>query len=73
VRAQNEEARLFYERMGYRPLVQLPDYYQGVEAALRMGRNLSHRPVDYGIQGIQYNVPGLGVLHLATRGLPPDR
>lgn len=40
VRAQNEGAQLFYKRLGYRPLVQLPGYYQGVEAAVRMGRHL---------------------------------
>jgi ribosomal-protein-alanine N-acetyltransferase len=40
VRAQNEVAQLFYKRLGYRPLVQLPGYYQGVEAAVRMGRDL---------------------------------
>jgi hypothetical protein len=27
--------------MGYRILVQLPGYYQGVEPALRMGRRLT--------------------------------
>jgi ribosomal-protein-alanine N-acetyltransferase len=46
VRAGNEEAQLFYTRMGYRTLVQLPGYYQGVEAALRMGRDLSRRSFD---------------------------
>lgn len=46
VRAGNEEAQLFYARMGYRTLVQLPGYYQGVEAALRMGRDLSRRSLD---------------------------
>jgi ribosomal-protein-alanine N-acetyltransferase len=73
VRAQNEEAQLFYQRMGYRPLVNLPGYYQGIEAALRMGRDLSHRPLDQGIQKIQYNLSGFGVLYLATRCLSPDR
>jgi [ribosomal protein S18]-alanine N-acetyltransferase len=43
VRAGNEEAQIFYSRMGYRILLQLPGYYQGIEAALRMGRDLSHR------------------------------
>ena len=46
VRAGNEEAQLFYARMGYHTLVQLPGYYQGVEAALRMGRDLSRRSLD---------------------------
>jgi ribosomal-protein-alanine N-acetyltransferase len=73
VRAGNQGARLFYERMGYRPLVHLPGYYQGIEAALRMGRDFSHRPLDHGIQRIQYNVSGFGVLYLATRCLSPDR
>jgi [ribosomal protein S18]-alanine N-acetyltransferase len=41
VRAGNEGAQLFYKRMGYRILAHLPGYYQGVEAALRMGRDLS--------------------------------
>ena len=53
VRAGNEGARLFYRRMGYRPLVQLPGYYQGIEAALRMGRDLSHRSLDDRVRGRQ--------------------
>jgi len=40
VRASNQGAQRFYQRMGYRTLLQLPGYYQGVEAALRMGRDL---------------------------------
>jgi ribosomal-protein-alanine N-acetyltransferase len=48
VRAANEGAQLFYQRMGYRTLVHLPGYYQGVEAALRMVRDLSYRPLDHG-------------------------
>jgi ribosomal-protein-alanine N-acetyltransferase len=51
VRAGNEGAQLFYERMGYRTLVQLPGYYQNIEAALRMGRDLSRRPLDDRIHG----------------------
>jgi ribosomal-protein-alanine N-acetyltransferase len=43
VRAGNEGAQLFYERMGYRTLAHLPGYYQGVEGALLMGRDLSCR------------------------------
>lgn len=46
VRAGNEEAQLFYSRMGYRTLLQLPGYYQGIETALRMGRDLSRRSLD---------------------------
>jgi [ribosomal protein S18]-alanine N-acetyltransferase len=49
VRAGNDEAQLFYKRVGYRTLVDLPGYYQGIEAALRMGRHLSRRPVDHRI------------------------
>ncbi|HEY7555832.1 MAG TPA: GNAT family N-acetyltransferase [Candidatus Binatia bacterium] len=49
VRAGNEGAQRFYERMGYRPLVHLAGYYQGVEAALRMGRDLSSPPLDHRI------------------------
>jgi ribosomal-protein-alanine N-acetyltransferase len=45
VRAGNEEAQLFYQRIGYHPFAELPGYYQGVEAAIRMRRNLSYRPV----------------------------
>ncbi len=41
VRAANTGAQRFYESMGYRTLVQLPGYYQGAEAALRMGRRLN--------------------------------
>ncbi len=47
VRAENEVAQRFYERLGYRVLAQLPGYYQGVEAALRMSRDLSCRPLDH--------------------------
>jgi ribosomal-protein-alanine N-acetyltransferase len=43
VRAGNAGARRFYERMGYRLLDQLPGYYQGVEAAVRMGRDLAKK------------------------------
>ena len=51
VRAENEGARAFYQRMGYRIQAELPGYYQGVEAALRMGRNLSSRSRDQTILG----------------------
>jgi [ribosomal protein S18]-alanine N-acetyltransferase len=46
VRAGNEGAQLFYKRMGYRTLAHLPGYYDGIEAALRMGRDLSCRPLE---------------------------
>jgi [ribosomal protein S18]-alanine N-acetyltransferase len=47
VRAQNTGAQLFYERMGYRTLVNLPGYYEGIEDAFRMRRDLSCRPSEY--------------------------
>lgn len=40
VRASNHGAQAFYERLGYRQLARLPEYYQGREAAIRMGREL---------------------------------
>jgi ribosomal-protein-alanine N-acetyltransferase len=72
VRAGNDGAQRFYQRMGYRALAQLPGYYQGVEAALRMGRDLSRAPVEHGIQRIEYNLSGFGVLRLAIRSLSPN-
>src|SRR5437870_2387319 len=54
VRAGNEGARLFYKRMDYRTLIHLPGYYQGLEAALRIGRDLSCRPLYQRIPGTQY-------------------
>ena len=51
VRVGNQGAQLFYKRMGYRTLAHLPGYYQGIEAALRMGRDLSRRSLDHRIQG----------------------
>jgi [ribosomal protein S18]-alanine N-acetyltransferase len=47
VRAGNRGAQEFYKRLGYRNLVRLPGYYQGVEAALRMVRDLSRRPLKH--------------------------
>ena len=41
VRAGNTGAQRFYESMGYRILVRLPGYYQGIEPAVRMGRRLT--------------------------------
>lgn len=46
VRADNEAAQLFYERLGYRVIRHLPGYYQGVEAAIRMMRDLSAKPME---------------------------
>ena len=41
VRESRPEARIFYERLGYRVLGRMAGYYQGREAALRMGRDLT--------------------------------
>jgi ribosomal-protein-alanine N-acetyltransferase len=43
VRARNEPAQLFYRRLGYRVISHLPGYYQGIEAAVRMRRDLSSK------------------------------
>jgi ribosomal-protein-alanine N-acetyltransferase len=40
VRARNEGARGFYGRAGYQELGAIPGYYQGMEAAVRMRRDL---------------------------------
>lgn len=40
VRADNDEARAFYGRLGCRTLARLPGYYRGQVAAIRMGRAL---------------------------------
>ena len=40
LRAQNEAARAFYGVLGYREVGRVPGYYQGVEAAIRMERDL---------------------------------
>ena len=50
VRAGNEGAQLFYQRLGYRPLAELPGYYQGVETAIRMARDLSAQPSNLTIR-----------------------
>ncbi|MDQ3564617.1 MAG: GNAT family N-acetyltransferase [Pseudomonadota bacterium] len=41
VRASNPGARAFYQALGYRCIAQVPRYYQGIEAAIRMARDLS--------------------------------
>jgi len=47
VRAGNCAARAFYRRLGYQELVCLPRYYSGIEAAVRMNRDLHcHRLQD---------------------------
>ena len=50
VRASAKGAQLFYESMGYRALAHLPGYYQGIEAGIRMARDLSSRSLDHRIR-----------------------
>jgi ribosomal-protein-alanine N-acetyltransferase len=40
LRAQNEAARAFYGVLGYREVGSVPGYYQGLEAAIRMERDV---------------------------------
>jgi [ribosomal protein S18]-alanine N-acetyltransferase len=40
LRALNAAARAFYAALGYRELETVPGYYQGVEAAIRMERDV---------------------------------
>jgi ribosomal-protein-alanine N-acetyltransferase len=40
LRESNEAARAFYRTLGYRELGQIPGYYQGVESAIRMARDV---------------------------------
>ena len=49
LRAGNEAARAFYRALGYRELGQIPCYYQGVESAIRMVRD---------VRGERANIPG---------------
>jgi hypothetical protein len=75
VREENKEAQLFYERMGYRTLAHLPGYYQGIEAALRMGRNLSCRSLGGRSRGTQRKIfeQIFGVLPRYLKNLSIDR
>jgi len=43
LRAGNAVARAFYRSLGYRELGEVPGYYQGVESAIRMGRDVRAR------------------------------
>ena len=43
LRAGNEAARALYHTLGYHELGQIPGYYQGVESAIRMVRDLRAR------------------------------
>jgi ribosomal-protein-alanine N-acetyltransferase len=44
LRASNASALSFYTRLGYRELGRIPGYYQGVEPAIRMSRDLRVSP-----------------------------
>jgi ribosomal-protein-alanine N-acetyltransferase len=46
VREPRLDARAFYARLGYRELGRIAGYYQGREAAIRMGRDLSIAEAD---------------------------
>ena len=43
LRAGNEAARALYHALGYQELGQIPGYYQGVESAIRMMRDVRGR------------------------------
>ena len=45
VRLTNDGAQACYRRLGYREIEQIPGYYQGLEAAVRMRRSLAVDPV----------------------------
>jgi [ribosomal protein S18]-alanine N-acetyltransferase len=40
LRAQNQEARRFYLRLGFVETAFVPGYYRGVETAIRMSRDI---------------------------------
>lgn len=44
-RLANGAARAFYARLGYREIQTLPGYYQGVEACVRLAKDLWPAPV----------------------------
>ena len=48
LRAANEAARAFYRGLGYHELGEIPAYYQGIEAALRMVRDVRSPSPRYG-------------------------
>jgi [ribosomal protein S18]-alanine N-acetyltransferase len=48
LRAGNLAARAFYGSLGYRELASVPGYYQGVESAIRMERDLRSAPAGPG-------------------------
>jgi len=40
LRASNRGARRFYERLGFQEVARMPEYYGGVETAVRMARDI---------------------------------
>jgi len=55
LRAGNELARTFYRTLGYRELGQIPGYYQGIESAIRMARDV--RALSENVPGTQQPIP----------------
>lgn len=55
LRAENLGARAFYAALGYRELARIPGYYQGVEAAIRMQRDV--RDPHTASPGARHNAP----------------
>jgi len=45
-RATNSAARAFYRRLGYGEIQRLPGYYGGIEASVRMAKDLWHEPAS---------------------------
>lgn len=43
VRASNQGARAFYQQLGYTEILSIPNYYCGLETAIRMTRDLRRR------------------------------
>jgi len=70
VRAVNKPAQAFYENIGYRTVAEINGYYEGVESALRMSRNLARKPVDSTIEEAQYQLSGFGVLRVPIPSVP---
>jgi ribosomal protein S18 acetylase RimI-like enzyme len=46
LRERNDAARVFYRSLGYRELGEIPGYYQGLESAIRMVRDVRAQRVN---------------------------
>ena len=44
MRSRNQDALVFYQRLGFRPVQQLVGYYGGRESAIRLAKDLWERP-----------------------------